>query len=305
MQTSEIDRPRTTYIGASDCAGVLGRSRWKTPLSIWAEKTGQISGEDGRNMAAKGWGKRHEPTIIEWFQDETGKKVMATQQQYFHIIHDFLGCTVDGIVDGEAAGFEAKTCDAWKSKEWEGEEIPEEYILQAYHSMMVTGLRKWYIAVLIGGNNAHWKEVIWDDKIIASIREREIEFWNEFVLPKVMPTMITKHDGDVLADLFPAAQEGKVIVLNDGANILVENLTAMKADSKNLEGMIDTTENELKALIGDAEIGTTSLYEIAWKNIRSKRFDIKSFEEKFPALAIQFKAEKINRRFSYKSVKGE
>lgn len=300
-----LDRARTTYIGASDCAAVLGRSRWDTPISVWAKKTGQIDGDDGKNVKAKSWGKRHEPTIIAWFEEETGKKVTHMQDQMFHPEHSFLGATVDGLILGEQAGFEAKTADAWKSKEWEGEEIPEEYILQCYHSMMVTGLRKWYIAVLIGGNNPHWKEVLWDDKIINTILEREVSFWYEFVVPNIMPTIVTKRDGDVLAELFPIADEGKVMQLTDDANILIENLTALKQDAKNVDGQIELAENELKAMIKEAEVGETSLYRVQWSNVKVRRFDTKAFEATHPELAAQFKPEKINRRFSYKKLKGE
>lgn len=296
---------RQSFIGASDAAGVLGRSRWATPLSVWAEKTGQIGSEDGKNMEAKGWGKRHEPAIIAWFEEQTGKKVVGMQQRYIDSEHSFLACTVDGIIDGEAAGFEAKTADAWKSKEWEGEEIPEEYILQAYHSMMVTRLKKWYLAVLIGGNRAHWKEILWDDAIIANMRAREVAFWNDFVIPVVMPSIITKRDTDVLAELFPIANEGQTIKLLDNANQLVEVLQANKKDLKALEDIIELNENELKALLGDAEAGETSRYRVSWQNVRSKRFDTKAFEAQYPDLAKQFKPEKTTRRFSYKNLKEE
>lgn len=298
-------RDRSTYIGASDCAGVLSRSRWSSPLQIWAEKTGQISSDDGKNEDEKSWGKRHEPAIIAWFEEKTGKKIVHAQNQFFHPEYPFLGATVDGLIDGEDAGFEAKTATSWKSKEWEGEEIPEEYILQAYHSMMVTGKRKWYIAVLIGGNKAHWKALDWDDKLIEQIKDREVRFWNDFVVTKVMPMQITRRDGGVLDELFPLAVEGKVVDLTDTANQIIENLSAFKADAKNLENLIEQSENELKAMLGDAEAGRTSLYRVQWQNVRSRRFDVKAFEVQYPDLAQQYKPEKIQRRFTYKQLKGD
>lgn len=297
--------PRAQYIGGSDAAGVLGKSRWKTPLSVWAEKTGQTIEEDGRNADEKNWGKRHERAIIEWFEEETGKRVASVQQQFFHPTHAFLGCTVDGLIEGEEAGFEAKTAAAWKSKEWEGEEIPEEYILQAYHSMMVTGFRKWYIAVLIGGNRAHWKCLEWDDALIRQIREREVDFWQQFVVPGIMPTLITRRDTDVLDRLFPVADEGNTIVLSDEANRIIESLAGLKADYKNLEGLIEQQENALKAMLGKAEAGVTALYRVSWANLRIRRFDTKAFSAAHPELAKQFKPEKIERRFNYKPLKGE
>ena len=44
---------RTQFIGGSDIAAILGLSRYATPLSVWAEKTGQfeLMGYRGQAMA--------------------------------------------------------------------------------------------------------------------------------------------------------------------------------------------------------------------------------------------------------------
>lgn len=293
-------KDRRRYIGASEAAAVLGRSRWGTPLSVWAQKTGNIvEPPEETNVKAKDWGKRHEPTIIQWFEEETGKKVSHCQEQIFHPDYDFLGATVDGLIEDESAGFEAKTADRWKAREWEGERIPEEYIIQAYHSMMVTGRRKWYIAVLIGGNDPHQKLVVWDQKIIDEIREREVSFWKDFVEPEIMPMQVSWKDTSTLDAMFPVADETMVVDLDDDANKLIENLAALKQDYKNLEHQIETTENELKAKLGDAEAGRTSLYLVKWKNIVSSRFDTKTFKSAHPQLADQFLKQITSRRFTY------
>lgn len=297
-------RDRTAYLGGSDVAGVLGRSRWDTPISVWAEKTGQFIKPEVDSEATE-LGRELEDYVAKRFARKTGKSVAKSPGTVFHHNHDFLGANVDRLIEGEDAGLECKTASAWKSKEWEGEEIPEEYILQCYHYMMVTGLRKWYLAVLIGNQSFQIRELNWDDRLITEMQNREVEFWTDFVRPKVMPTLITKRDSDILAELFPIAEEGKVVKLNDEANILIENLAALKADAKNLDGLIDLAENKLKAMIQTAEVGETGLYRIQWANIKIRRFDSKAFGLQYPDLAKQFKPEKIERRFTYKALKGE
>ena len=37
---------RRKYIGGSDIASVMMMSRWKTPLTLWLEKTGEIEPDD-------------------------------------------------------------------------------------------------------------------------------------------------------------------------------------------------------------------------------------------------------------------
>lgn len=296
---------RSTFIGGSDAAGVLGLSRWDTPLSVWAEKTGQYIKPEVESEAAE-LGKELEDYVAKRFSRKTGKNVQRAESKYFHPQANFLGATIDRRVVGEDAGLECKTASAWKSKEWEGEEIPQEYIIQCYHYMMVTGLKKWYLAVLIGNQDFKIKELFWDEKFINSMREREVDFWKEYVLTKVPPMgMVTKRDADVLLGLYPVAQEERGIVLSDKANILIENLDAYKKDLKNLEGQIDLHENQLKAMLGEAEFGATGINRIYWQNTLTRRFDTKAFEKVYPDIAKQFKPAKPGRRFWYKPIKGE
>lgn len=294
---------RKHFLGGSDAAGVLGLSRWDTPLSVWAEKTGQFIRPEVDSEATE-LGRELEDYVARRFARKTGKTVVASPGTVFHPAHNFLGATVDRLIEGEDAFLECKTCSPWKSKEWEGDEIPQEYIIQCYHYMMVTLLRKAYLAVLIGNQEFKIKEILWDDKVISDLKTREVSFWQEFVMTGIMPTTITRRDTDILSEMFPMAEEGKVVALDDKANQIIEALTAFKEDAKNVENQIELHENELKAMLGDAEGGTTSLYRVAWQNVRSKRFDAKAFELAHPDLAKQFKPEKISRRFSYKPLKG-
>lgn len=303
MEGVEDARSRNTYIGGSDAAGVLGMSRWSTPLAVWAEKTGQFIRPE-QDSEAMELGRELEDYVAKRFERKSGKKVYrAHNKTVFHPDYPFLGATVDRLLVEEDAILECKTCAAWKSKEWEGDEIPQEYIIQCYHYMMVTGKKKAYICVLIGNQDFKWKEINYDEKLLASILKREVEFWNEFVLKKEMPAIIQRRDTDVLAGLFPEADEGKVIALDDEANILIETLGANKKDLAACEAAIEINENNLKALLKDAEAGQTSLYKVYWKNVLTKRFDQKAFELVYPELAKEYKTPKLSRRFTYKPLK--
>ena len=55
-------------------------------------------------------------------------------------------------------------------------------MMQIQHYMAVTGLKKTYIAALIGGNHFVYKTVERDDEMIADIIEMERRFWEENVL---------------------------------------------------------------------------------------------------------------------------
>lgn len=291
---------RSNFLGGSDAAGVLGKSRWDTPLAVWARKTGQI--EDSRTESEEAeHGKGLEEYVAQCFTKKTGKKLVHKSDTIFHPSYEFIGGSIDRYVEGEDAILECKTASAWKAKEWDGEEIPQEYIIQCYHYLLVTGKKRCYIAVLIGGQRFKWKVIERDEKVLKDLLQREVSFWHEFVLSGIMPTTISRIDTETLDALFPLATEPETgTVLSDEANIRVENLIAMKQDLKNLEGQIERLENELKQMLGTNSEGRTGIYLIRWKNMRVARFDTKLFAADYPDLIHKYKPVKIQRRFDYK-----
>lgn len=282
---------RRKYLGGSDSAAVLGLSRFSTPLQVWAEKTGKLNDEYISDRLYIKMGERLEQVVAELFTEETGKGVRRVNETIFHPQYPFLAANIDRRIVGEDSILECKTASGWKAKEWEENEVPQEYIIQCLHYLAVTGKKEAYIAVLIGGNQKFvYKKIERDEKLIQDIIAKEVHFWNTFIIPDVMPVQITKNDADTLYNLFPQEQEGKEIELNDDANILVESLQAMKQDAKVLDGQIAKTENELKALLKDNAIGKSGLWQVTWKEQIRKSFTVA--EGKSRVLRIKSLAKK-------------
>ena len=67
---------RSKIIGGSDIAAVMGLSRWKTPLSLWAEKTGRV--QNGlSNFEAAEIGTELEEYVSRKFEKKTGIKLKS------------------------------------------------------------------------------------------------------------------------------------------------------------------------------------------------------------------------------------
>lgn len=286
---------RNTYIGGSDCAGVLGLSRWNTPLQVWAEKTGQVLPKDISDKVAVKLGNKLEGTVAELFMEETGKKVQRVNETIFHQKYDFLGANLDRRIVGEDAILECKTCSAWKAKEWEGQEIPQEYILQCYHYLAITGKQKCYIAVLIGNQDFKWKEIKRDDKLILDIIKKEVHFWENFVVPKVMPFTIKSSDSEILSELFQDVKEDSQIELDDKARAILENIESMKQDKFSLEKQIEQQENEIKALLKENQSAICGDYSITWKMQNVKRINIKQLKSVEPEIYEKYLNENKSR----------
>lgn len=275
MLTPEQLAERRNYIGASDAAAVLGLSRWDTPLKIWAEKTGRLIPEDiGHKLPVK-LGNKLEDTVAELFTEETGKKVQRKNQTVYHPQFPFLAANLDRIVIGEDAGLECKTASGWKKKEWDGEQIPQEYIIQCHHTMACfPRLKKMYIACLIGNEEFVWQEIPRDEEVIKKLVAKEVAFWNDYIATGEMPMILTANDGDTLYDLFPVADPNADVILDDEVNILIEQLEAGSEDVKALGKTLDAKRNELKALLGTAVQGRTNLYRVTWKEQKGSTYTV-------------------------------
>lgn len=275
------NKERINYLGGSEVAGALGLSRWSSPLQVWAIKTGQVEPKDISDKEEVELGIELEDYVAKRFMRKTGKKVQRVNETLFHKDYPFLGANIDRRVVGENAVLECKTCTVWKYKEWEGEDIPQEYMLQVLHYMLVGGFTKGYIACLIGNHKFVWKEIEYDPKTLNKLLQKEVAFWNTYVVPKVMPAQILANDTETLGDLFKVEQ-GKEIALTDDANKLIESIEAIKSDIKGLEIQEEQQKNELKVMLGENEIGKTGNYKITWKNQTTRRLSVDILKQDLP-----------------------
>lgn len=282
--TKEAKEARKSYIGGSDAAAILGISRYKTPLSVWAIKTGQVIPPNIDDVVAVKLGVKLEQTVAEFFMDETGKKLERVNKTLIHPKYDFLRANIDRKVVGENAGFEAKTTNQFKTSEWEDGHAPIEYMIQCIHYMAVTGLKKWYLAVLIGNAQFKWLTIDRDNKVIDEMVGKLVDFWNKFIVTKQMPMQISSQDSSILYALYPQASPESIVELGDDASRICENLDSLRADYKVLEKEIDGQVNTLKAMLTTYETGMTPKYKITWKNQAERRINAALLKREEPAL---------------------
>lgn len=285
--TSEMLKERVGYLGGSDASGILGLSRWKTPLQVFMSKVYPNHDESetcigGKNEAAY-WGNKLEDKVAEAFTEKTGKKVYRVNETLIHPEHDFIRANIDRRVVGEDAVLECKTASAYKAQEWAGEDIPAEYILQVMHYLAVTGKDKAYIAVLIGGQKFIWKEVQRDEALIKQILDAEISFWNDFVLTKT-PPMVTgsERDGDLLNRLYTDSEPEKTVIFPDEFDTLLKTRDEYLQKVEDLEKSLTYIDNRLKETLKEAEAGTIGNYVVTWKGQSRTSVDAKVLKETYP-----------------------
>ena len=258
------EKLRNIGIGGSDAAIIAGMNRWKSPFRLWQEKTEQVEPEDLSDNEYIYWGNVHEAAVATRFTELTGLKVKkcGTLQS---LDYPFMIANVDRLVVGENAGLECKTANGFKTKEWEGDNVPDSYYLQCQHYMAVTGCDKWYIACLIGGNHFIWKEIPRNEEDIRALIEAEESFWKNNVKGGIMPDVDgSKSCSQALAERFPGGLADD-IVLPENAETLLTEIDELQEVESRIKEQVETKKNQLKTMIGDHEVAYAGERKITWK----------------------------------------
>uniref|UniRef100_UPI0015CD1641 YqaJ viral recombinase family nuclease n=1 Tax=Lacticaseibacillus absianus TaxID=2729623 RepID=UPI0015CD1641 len=255
---------RRKGIGGSDVAAILGLSPWRSPFSVWADKTGRLPIEEGDNEFMH-WGTIMEPILAHEFEAVTGKKVYRQNKTFFDAEHPFLRANIDRDIAGEPGFLEIKTASEYKSAEWADDEVPVPYLLQVQHYMYVLNRPYVYFAYLIGGHHFDFKRVERDDEAIGIIEPQLIKWWEKHVIGDEAPeTDGTSATAAALRALYPD-DTGEVIDLPGSFDSLLESREQLKSSMASSKETMDAVDNQLRAAIGDATVGETALWKVTNK----------------------------------------
>ena len=258
-------KTRGLGIGGSDAAVIMGLNSYKSPYQLWMEKTGQAEAPDLSGNQRIYWGVKNEPNVADWFMEDTGKKVkrLGTLQSREY---PFMLANVDRTIIGENAGLEIKTAAVSQAKKWKGDEIPDAYYCQCLHYLAVTGADRWYIAVLIGGNDAIYKVVERNENDIKALIEAEADFWHLVETNPPPPVDGSASCAAALSTQYKGGDPNLTILLPSDANGVIKSLESDKAIMESLKKQITEKENRLKVILGNAEEGSTDHYRVLWKS---------------------------------------
>ncbi|SFU39526.1 YqaJ viral recombinase family protein [Alicyclobacillus macrosporangiidus] len=305
IDTSRLSRDewlawRRLGIGGSDAAAVAGISPWKSPTSLYLEKLGAAEPEEAGEAAY--WGTLQEPLVAKEFKERTGYLVRRRNAMLRHPEHDFMIADIDRLVHIPGRGWgvlEVKCTGARHSGDWEDDKVPDHYMLQLQHYLAVTGLEFGFFAVLIGGQKYHQVEVERDDQLIDYLVQIEKDFWHcvETRTPPELDGSISSVN--VLDYLYPPEKTNPdEVQLPEDMEFWIQQYIEACGDIKEAEERKQRAANELKAYLGDREVGRHGLHKVSWKAVRTERFDTKAFQAAHPELFKQFLKTSVTRRFT-------
>ncbi len=164
---------RRTFIGGSDARIIMGNDE-AALVRLWREKRGEAEPEDLSGNLIVQLGIATEELNRSWYERNSGRRVTDVQRRVKHSAIPWMAATLDGIVEGAEAVFEAKFMLPWSFSE---EAAAEKYMAQLQHNMWVTHLRSAVLSIITGGGK--WVEIsIPTDSLYLSVLvQAEKKFW--------------------------------------------------------------------------------------------------------------------------------
>jgi predicted phage-related endonuclease len=144
---------RRGFIGGSDARIIMGNDE-AALVRLWREKRGEAEPEDLSGNLIVQLGLVTEALNRHWFERNTGQTVECVQYRLRHPVLRWMGGTLDGIVAGSGAVFEAKFMLPWSFSE---QAAAEKHMEQLQHNMWVTNSRLAALSVITGGGK--WVEI--------------------------------------------------------------------------------------------------------------------------------------------------
>lgn len=304
MSTSTTPRDRSTFIGASDVAAIMGLSKWRTPLDVYFEKTGQISEEDQARLQRREQvlqrGRILEPFIremtVQKLRDEGHDvEVIGTNEVVRDKRYPFLEAELDWRmrVDGEEMNADAKSVNAYARDGWGApgsEDVPIYYAAQFMQGLGLTpGKPKRCLAAALKSFDdvdLYW--TVRDEETIEAMREKCVRFWKDHVKKRRPPDPVNFAD---LTNMFPKAKPAS-IEIDDETRERVERVRDHEQRVKRLEEAIAHEKFWIARYMGEHALLTDGVRNVMqWDHETRSRLDVRAFKRDHPDWAALYLKE--------------
>jgi predicted phage-related endonuclease len=144
---------RRHFIGGSDARIIMGADE-SALVRLWREKRGEIEPEDLSGNLIVQLGVVTETLNRSWYERNTGRAVRDVQRRVRHPVNRWMAATLDGMIEGVGAVFEAKFMLPWAFSE---QAAAEKHMAQLQHNMWVTNAKTAALSIITGGGK--WVEI--------------------------------------------------------------------------------------------------------------------------------------------------
>ncbi|WP_164886795.1 YqaJ viral recombinase family nuclease [Piscinibacter defluvii] len=306
---------RSSWLGGSDAAAVLGVDPYRTPVDLWLEKTRRKveNLDDFKRAMVLARGRRLEPVIREMAIDKLRAaghqvKLLAKNRRYRDAKHRFLSAEIDFEleVDGEEVNGDAKSVSHFVRDEWGdpgSEDVPIHYAAQFMHGLMVHPRRRQrtLVAALrsLDDVDLYWTRR--DEVTIEAMRERELRFWTDHVKAKVPPEPTSLDD---IRGLFPKSRPAAIEATPEIATKVAE-LRELQKQAKDIVERETLLRFQIGQFMGDHALLTAGVRDLlTFEEQTRSSFDLTAFRRKHPDWEAMFTRTSTTRVLRFAARRG-
>lgn len=272
---------RKNYTSGTDSPVLMEKSSFKSPFSLYHEKSGLIEDnfKDNNRML---WGRRLESAIRDGVAQDLGyqdDEVWVSNDTYYTLEESKLGATPDAVLQfpsrfvnnrlgkvQEGHGvFEIKNVDGLIHKQqWTEDEPPVQYIIQLQHYMYVLGYSWGVLTALVNGNTTYTYCYELHQPTINKIRNNSFFFWDNLDNGKQCPYPANGANSttNTLKSLYPS-QNGETLdkTQDNKFTTLVTNFVHAKQNHKDATKNLAKCKNLLQAEIADNSLIECNVFD--------------------------------------------
>ena len=186
-----------------------------------------------------------ENAIKKWWEDDN----CQTIDDYGYVRHpkyDFIGGSPDGIIGNDTL-VEIKSVGVY-NKNWKDGNLPMQVICQANWYMNLAKVNKTIVIAYIEGTGLKTYEVLLDKRLADDMIKSAVEFWKRYVKGDDVPDDLDNsfevwNNAEANNETYKEAEMDDIVLIN--------KISSLKTQLKEVESELDLAEKTLKSWIGD------------------------------------------------------
>lgn len=266
-------KARGVKLGSSDTAAIMGLSPYRTEFEVYVEKVARLdNGFDAGTDATASFditnpfhrGHLYEPLIARAYELRQGVKLDRAPAT-IHPTHDFIAASGDYVHADRRSIVELKKVHWRSADDWgppDSDEIPGQYLVQAYHQMAVYGIDENNVTALIGDDDLRIYPLHRQPDVETLIIDALCDFWKR-VLARTPPAPDWTHPATVEAiKRLHRPTLGLSIVLDDSCHEWIVERDAAAETIKAETKIKDEMTARLTLAMGEASLAHCKGYKI-------------------------------------------
>jgi len=250
---------RSTYLGATDIAAVLGLSPYRAPIDVWHEKRG--TGPPAEQTPRMRLGQLLEAAVAEAYAEQTGRRLRRVGI-IRHPRYPYLAGHPDRLVIGERGVLEVKTSASTAG--YDAGDVPPQVRVQAVWYCGLTR-REWCDVALLARQEVRVARVEADPELFESLTDAAVEWHARHIVDGAEP----EPDGSDgyrahLAAKYPSSN-GAELVATPELSIAAFELHDAAGMAAGYKRAADTIKARLMAAMGEAETLIGPGWRATWR----------------------------------------